>query len=77
MTVNVGRAREHKLPGDVCHICAPLHGVAGSWRDGWLHPGGRGKSARYRGNRYRQPAHPKCRCFSRPRVPAGLFGDGE
>jgi HK97 family phage portal protein len=52
----------------VCPICKPLHGVVGEFRAGWVHPGGPGKGAKYKGQVFRHPAHPGCRCFSRPKV---------
>ena len=68
-TVNIGLKRPQKRPGDVCHICAPLHGVEGDYRKGWVHPGGPGEAKKYKGRVYRHPAHPRCRCFSRPLIP--------
>lgn len=51
---------------EVCPICRPLRNVVGNIRDGWVHPGGPGKSERYRGNVFQIPAHPNCRCFPSP-----------
>jgi HK97 family phage portal protein len=70
MTVRVGMNRLKKLPGDVCNICAPLHGVVGNIREGWVHPGGRGPENKFKGNVYRPPSHVRCRCYSRPIVVA-------
>jgi HK97 family phage portal protein len=44
----------------VCEICGPLHGVVGNFREGWRHP--------RTGKLYKPPAHPRCRCFARPKV---------
>lgn len=44
----------------VCDICGPLHGTTGNFREGWRHPRD--------GKLYKPPAHPRCRCFARPKV---------
>lgn len=50
----------------VCPICRPLHGKVGEFRTGWVHPGGSGDSGKHGGSTFQPPAHPRCRCFTRP-----------
>lgn len=52
----------------VCPICRRLHNQVASFRAGWVHPGGSGDEAKFAGKTYRPPAHPQCRCFTRPYV---------
>lgn len=57
-TVNVGRGRLIKRPGDVCRVCSPLHNKRGE-----LIPGG----VRFEdGATYTVPAHVGCRCWVKP-----------
>lgn len=57
-TVNVGRGRLIKRPGDVCRVCSPLHNKRGE-----LIPGG----VRFEdGTTYTVPAHVGCRCWVKP-----------
>lgn len=52
--------------GNVCSICRPLHNKVGEFRAGWVHPGGSGDSGKHGGSTFQPPAHPRCRCFTRP-----------
>jgi len=60
-TVNRGRNRVHKLKGDVCHICSPLHRLESNEAGQWMHP----KTGQVMGI---PPAHPGCRCYIQPIV---------